>query len=185
MSADEVTDSRRVGRSLGADVQEVLSAKERKDIAVRIANVVDAMVERGKMPGAIRIPDTVGDITLNADLRAQQIVASVSIDAPKTGRAATRINWLLRQLKSTPPDIRLDSWGLRSRTSMADLLGNLRKDPALLVPIAKRDITSFTISLARPMGLKRAAGKKSFIDSVGSGVGSSSASTETTASSSD
>jgi hypothetical protein len=79
----------RLGRELGDDVQEVLAANERKDIAIRITNIVDTMVTRGLMLGGIRIPNTVGDITLRADLRAQQIVASVSIDAPKTGRSTT------------------------------------------------------------------------------------------------
>lgn len=156
----------RLGRKLGTDVQEVLAVKERKDIATRIANIVDAMVTRGLMPGAIRIPNTVGEIALSADLRAQQIVASVSIDAPKTGRATTRINWLLRQLKSTSSDVRLDSWGMRSRSSMSDLLGNVRKNRSLLIPVDNREIVSLTVSLTRPMGLKRSVGNRSFIDSV-------------------
>ena len=156
----------RLGRKLGTDVQGVLSAKERQDISFRIANIVDAMVTRGLMPGALRIPNTVGDIALRADLRAQQIVVSVSIDAPKTGRATTRINWLLRQLKSTSPDVRLDSWGMRSRSSMSDLLGNVRNNQSLLIPLDNREIVSFTVSLTRPMGLKRIVGKRSFIDSV-------------------
>ena len=156
----------RLGRKLGDDVQEVLAANERKDISIRIANIVEAMVTRGLMPGAIRIPNTVGDITFSADLRAQQIVASVSIDAPKTGRATTRINWLLRQLKATSPDVRLDSWGMRSRSSMSDLLGNVRNNQSLLIPVDNREIVSLTVSLTRPMGLKRSVGKGSFIDSV-------------------
>ena len=156
----------RLGRELGADVQEVLATKERNDISIRIANIVDAMVGRGLMPGAIRIPNTVGDITLNADLRAQQIVASVSVEAPKTGRATTKINWLLRQLRSTSSDVRLDSWGMRSRSSMSDLLGNVRNNQTLLIPVDNREIVSFTVSLTRPMGLKRLAGTRSFIDSV-------------------
>ena len=156
----------RLGRKLGTDVQEVLATKERSDLSIRIANIVDAMVTRGLMPGAIRIPNTVSDIALNADLRAQQIVASVSVEAPKAGRATTRISWLLRQLKSTSPDVRLDSWGMRSRSSMSELLGNVRKTQSLLVPIENREIVSFTVSLARPMGLKRSAGKRSFVDSV-------------------
>jgi len=156
----------RLGRKLGADVQEVLSAKERRDLSIRIANIVDAMVTRGLVAGAIRIPNTVSDIALRADLRSQQIVVSVSIDAPKTGRATTRINWLLRQLKSTSPDVRLDSWGMRSRSSMSDLLGNVRNDQSLLIPIDNREIVSFTVSLIRRMGLKRSVGKRSFIDSV-------------------
>jgi len=156
----------RLGRKLGTDVQEVLAGKERKDLSIRIANIVDAMVKQGLMPGAIRIPNTVGDITLNADLRAQQIVASVTVRAPKTGRPMTRINWLLRQLKTSSPNVRLDSWGTRSRTSMSDLLSSVRSNSKLLVPVDKREIMSFTVSLSKPMGLKRSSGKRSFIDSV-------------------
>jgi len=156
----------RLGRKLGDDVQEVLAAKERIDISIRIATIVEAMVTRGLMPGAIRIPNTVGDIAFSGDLRAQQIVASVSIDAPKTGRATTRVNWLLRQLKATSPDVRLDSWGMRSRSSMSDLLGNVRNNQSLLIPVDNREIVSLTVSLARSMGLKRLVGKGSFIDSV-------------------
>ncbi len=155
-----------LGRKLGTDVQEVLATKERNDISIRIANIVDAMVTRGLMPGAIRIPNTVGNIVLNADLRAQQIVASVSVEAPKTGRSTTRINWLIRQLKSTSPDVRLDSRSPRSRSSMSDLLGNVRKNQSLLVPIDNREIVSFSVSLTRPMGLKRSTGTRSFIGSV-------------------
>jgi len=156
----------RLGRKLGADVQEVLSRKERNDIAVRIDKIVDSMVSEGTMPGAIRIPDTIGDLELKADLRAQQIVASVSLNAPRQGRPMTRINWLLRQLKSSSPNVRIDSWGLRARSSMCDLLGNVRKKPDLLTPTDDREIVSFRVSLARSMGLKRSLGKRSFIESV-------------------
>ena len=156
----------RLGRKLGEDVQEVLATKERNDILVRIEKILDAMVTRGLMHGVLRIPHTVSDIAFHADLRAQQIVASVSVAAPKTGRATTRINWLLRQLKASSPEIRLDSWGERSRSSMSDLLGNVRRNQSVLVPADNREIVSFSVSLTRPMGLKRNAGKRSFIDSV-------------------
>lgn len=155
-----------LARKLGAKVQEILSSKEGKDIAVRITNIVDEMVTHGRMSGALRIENTVSNISIIADLRAQQIVASISLAAPKTGRATTKVNWLLRQLKSTSPSVRIDSWGKRSRTSMADLLGNVREKPELLNPVDDREIASFTVSLALPMGLKRLAGQKSFIDST-------------------
>jgi len=156
----------RIGRKLGTGVQEVLSSKERADLSIRISNIVDSMVTQGVMPGAIRIPDTVGDVSLKADLRAQQIVASISLKAPRSGRSTTRINWLLRQLKTAPSDVRLDSWGLRSRSSMSELLGNVRKKPDILTPVDNREIVVFTISLSRPMGVKRSTGNRSFIDSV-------------------
>ncbi len=156
----------RLGRQLGAGVEEMLSAKERDDIAVHLAGIIDEMVTRGVMTGEIRIPSTVGNIALKADLRAQQIVSSVSINAPRTGKTITRINWLLRQLKSAPPDIRLESWRARSRSSMSELLGNVRGNPSLLIPIDNRELVSFTVSLVRPMGLKRSDGQGSFIFSV-------------------
>lgn len=156
----------RFGRKLGADVQETLTTKERKDIGIRISNIVDTMVTKGVVSGIIRIPNTVSDITFTADLRSQQVITSVLLNAPKTGRAATRINWLLRQLKSTSPDVRLDCWGIRSRSSMSDLLGNVRTNQTLLVPVDNREIGSFMVSMSRPMGLKRASGKRSFVDSV-------------------
>lgn len=158
--------SLRLSRQLGANVQEVLSAKEKGDLSIRIDSVVDEMVSKGMMSGKLRIPNAVGDTVICADLRGQQVVASVSVSAPKSGRSTTRINWLLRQLKSSPDDVRIDSWGLRSRTSMSDLLGNVRHKQELLVPTDKRDIVQFTLSLSRPMGLKRSTGLRSFIDSV-------------------
>jgi hypothetical protein len=156
----------RLGRELGADVREVLTAKERNDIALRIATIVDSMVAKAILPAVIRIPNTVGDVILNADLRAQQIVASVNVEAPKSKRALTRINWLLRQLKHAPDNVRLDSWSKHARSSMSELLAKVRNNPSLLMPPENRELVSFSISMARPMGLKRSAGKKSFIDSV-------------------
>jgi hypothetical protein len=49
---------------------------------------------------------------------------------------------------------------------MSDLLGNVRNSQSLLIPIDNRELVSFTVSLARPMGRKRLVGKHSFIDSV-------------------
>ena len=134
------------GRKLGTAVQEILSGKERNDIGMRITNIVGSMVTKGIMPAIIRIPNTVGDISLNVDLRAQQVVASISVKAPATGRTTTRINWLLRQLNTAPARIRIDSWGQRSRTSMSDLLGSIRQKPNLLEPLDNRELISFTVS---------------------------------------
>ena len=156
----------RLGRELGADVQEVLAKKERSDIAVRISHIVDEMTTKGRMSGAISIPNTVGDIQLTADLRSQQIIASISTKAPEGKKSTTRINWILRQLKATAPKVRLDSRGVRSRSTMSDLLGNVRKNPKLLVPLDNREIASFIVSMTRPMGLNRSSGKRSFVDSV-------------------
>ena len=49
---------------------------------------------------------------------------------------------------------------------MSELLGNVRNNQSLLIPVDNREIVSLTVSLTRPMGLKRSVGKHSFIDSV-------------------
>ena len=49
---------------------------------------------------------------------------------------------------------------------MSDLLGNVRNNQSLLIPIDNRELVSFTVSLIRPMGMKRSVGKRSFVDSV-------------------
>jgi hypothetical protein len=53
-----------------------------------------------------------------------------------------------------------------SRSSMSDLLANVRDNPSLLLPNDNHELVSFTVSVIRTMGLKRAVGKRSFIDSV-------------------
>lgn len=156
----------RLGRELDADVEQVFTRKETADPTVRIANLVDGMVDRGVLDGAIQIPNTVGSITVTADLRSRQVITSVRVGAPKSGRPATRVNWLLRQLKNSPDDVRIDAYGVRSRTSMSDLLGDVRGDPSRLVPLDGRELATFVISLCRPMGLQRGAGPKTLIDSV-------------------
>ncbi len=154
-------------QKLGVDVKEVLATKERGNITVRIANIIDAMIREGRMLGVISIPNSVGNVELHVDLRSQQIVASVSIESSKEKRQATRVSWLIRQLKDAPPDLRVESRGLRSRSSMSELLQTAREKPDLLIPSDGHEIASFTVSMIRPMGLKAAAGKTgSFIESV-------------------
>ncbi len=137
-----------------------------RDILMRQVDVVGHRSLDATLPGTIRIPDTIGDISLAVDLRAQQVVCSVKLDAPKTGRSSTRINWLLRHLKNTPDSITLESKPARSQTTLADVLGNVRAKSELLIPHNNREIVSFTVSLSGQMGSMRAAGKRSFIDSV-------------------
>jgi hypothetical protein len=42
------------------------------------------------------VPATVAPIVVTADLRAGLIHCSVTVPAPREGRATTRVNWLLR-----------------------------------------------------------------------------------------
>lgn len=157
----------RLGRHLGTDVQPVLSRREREDLTFRAQVLRDALQSDGVLDGGLRIPNTAGPISIRADLRARQLIATFKVDAPKTGRARTRVNWLVRQLADAPGTVRLDAEAAHSRgKSRSALLDAVRADPDVLVEDPHKDLRSFTIAMVAPMGLKRGSGKGAFVDSL-------------------
>ncbi len=156
-----------LGRTLGAEVTTALSRKELADPAVRAQGLVSSLVSDGRLSGAIRIPDTVGSLVVTADLRARTITCHVDIDAPREGRPATRVKWLVRQLKNAPDSVRIEAFVAHGRgAGAAELLRAVREDPALLVVDPKKELRSFRVAMSAPMGAKRGRGRGGFIDSV-------------------
>ncbi len=160
----------RLERDLGTGVQQSLSRKEQADPTLRTQTLRADLVQRGVLSGAIRIPSTVGDLEIEADLRTGRITISVDVTAPADGRAATRVNWLTRQLQEAPDSIRLDSYAHLARASMSELLKSVRADPGLLFADPKADIRRFQVSAVSQMGSKRGVGRGTFIDSVLSAI---------------
>jgi hypothetical protein len=159
--------SMQLGRKLGREVLTTLSRRERDDPAIRIQQQSCSLAESGLLTGSLRIPDTAGSLDIAADLRAGRVSCTIAVDAPREGKPLTRVNWLLRQLKDAPDDVRIDVFVVRSRgTSRSELLGKVRTDPSLLVDDAKREIRSFTLTRSRPAGAKRGQGKGSFVGST-------------------
>lgn len=159
--------SLQLGRRLGAEVTPVVSRKELAEPAIRSSALAASLVETGTLCGEIRIPDTVGNLVVTADLRARSLTCHVDIEAPKEGRPKTRVNWLLRQLKEAPGHIRVEVFSARSRgAGAADLLAAAREDPMRLLPDPAREPRSFRVALSAPMGTKRGRGRGSFIDAV-------------------
>lgn len=156
-----------LGRRLGADVRHQLPRKEQTDPAVRQASLAASLVENGILSGDIRIPDTVGDITVTADLRAKRVVCHVDVDAPKTGRNKTRVNWIVRQLKTAPGGLRLEAYTPHQRGhGSAELLERVREEPDVLVTNGEKEINRFRIAQLSKMGTKRGTGTGAFIDTI-------------------
>ena len=102
-----------------------------------------------------------------ADLRASTITCHVNVDAPKEGRATTRVNWLVRQLKNAPDSTRVEAFANHSRgSSAAELLATARENPASLALDATKQLRAFRVAATKPLGKKRGRGRGSFIDSV-------------------
>lgn len=157
----------RLGRQLGTPVQPVLSRRESAEPSVRAQALATSLANTGALTGQLRIPNTIGAITLAADLRASRVSAEVEVDAPREGRPLTRANWLLRQLKNAPAEVRIDTFAVHGRGATASaLLRDAREQPQLLLPEDKRDIRAFRLVLAGSAGSKRGRAQGSFIGSV-------------------
>ncbi len=162
--------SLRLGRQLGTEVVPLLSRKEQADPSVRSQSLVTSLTSQGTLSGAIRIPEAVGPIVVTTDLRAGSVTCHVDIDAPKDGRATTRINWIVRQLRAAPPTTRLEAFAAYGRSSTAELLGTVRDNPSVLVADPAREIRSFRVALDQQLGVKRGKGKGGYVDSVRTSV---------------
>ena len=156
-----------LGRELGADVQQVLSRKDRSDPRVRQAASLRSLIDDGVLSCTLRVPDTVSDIDIIADLRARTVAARLTVEAPREGRSLTRINWLMRQLRSAPQNVRIDSSFEGSRQTTSELLGSLADESKLaLLDDTKLAPKRFTVALTHEMGIKRGKGQGTFIESV-------------------
>ena len=157
----------RLSRQLGVTVQPVLSRAELADPSARRLAQAAQLVSSGRLTGGLRIPNAIAPVQLTVDLRASQVSASLTFPAPAEGRQLTRVNWLIRQLKDAPDEVRIDAVTAWSRgDGTAELLKTLRVDPSLLVADPKRDIRNFTLTMSKVAGTKRGQGRGSFVGGV-------------------
>ncbi len=147
-----------LSQDLGREVQ------VRRRRGTDVDATVKGLAETGMLSASLRVPDAVGPISVEADLRTQRVTTSVAVDGPQEGRPLTRINWMLRQLREAPDDLRLDVSFANMRETTSALLGAVRDEPQqLLAGDPKREPRAFSLALARPMGTKRGKGERSFV----------------------
>ena len=157
----------RLSAKLGVEAREVAPKLAKVDSKKHLANETNLLLNRGSLEGQISIPNTVSSLLIKADIRAGQVICSATVQAPNEGRNLTRVNWLLRQLKNSPSDIRIETNVKRSSTATnIELLGKSIADPGILVPTDGREISTFTIAWTSKMGTKRGDDSGSFIYSV-------------------
>ncbi len=162
-----------LGRQLGTEAMPVLSRRELADPSLRAQALTQTLTQSGQLVGSIRIPGTVGPMSITADLRAGTLTCHVDLDAPKEGRPATRVNWLIRQLKNAPEVARIECYLAHGRgSSSAELLHTVRESPTVLVTDAAKEIRTFRVAMTMTstLGTKRGRGRGSFIESVLTGV---------------
>jgi hypothetical protein len=132
---------------------------------VRSQSLVTQLTTTGTLTGGIKIPGTVSALSVTAD--AGQVICHVDVDAPRTGRQTTRVNWLVRQLKDAPDNTRVEAFAMHARgPGAAELLHRVRQDPAVLITDPSKDLRAFRVAQSSPAGTKRGSGRGAFIDSL-------------------
>lgn len=152
-----------LSQELGVDVKHLKPRS--KNAAERVAEVTRELAESGTLSRAIRVPEAVGPITISADLRARLVATSVEIEAPKNKkRPKAKVNWMLRQLKDAPDDLRVDVRFASTRKTASELLADCRDDPEglLLRDDPGREPRAFILARSQPMGKKAGLDRGSF-----------------------
>jgi hypothetical protein len=152
-----------LSQDLGHDVAPVRARNQQQ--AARVDELVRELASDGALSGALRVPDAVGPLAIFVDMRARQITTSVRIEAPAEGRPASRINWLLRQLRSAPSTLRIDLSFANTRETTSALLAEALEFPQRLrhPTDPRREPRRFVLAMTQPMGLQRGKGQGSFV----------------------
>lgn len=152
-----------LSQDLGREVMPVRPRKQ--SLTERSDGHLKRLTGDGVLSGEMRVPDAAGTITVDANLRTQQVTTSTRLDAPREGRPATRVNWLLRQLTQTKEGLRLTSAFAGTRDTSSVLLGEAREDSGRLLNAAdpRREIRAFEVAMTRTLGAKNGRTKGSFV----------------------
>ena len=150
-------------QTLGSNVQPVYPRNS--SASDRLTDAVQLLGRHQRLEATVKVPDAVGPIKVVADLESRLVTTSVRVAAPKDGYPKTRINWLLRQLKDAPDDLRVTVSFPRLRTKTSLLLSDARPDAAalLLGSDKKKPPVSFDVALVKGMGRKRGKTRGSFV----------------------
>jgi hypothetical protein len=126
---------------------------------------VRSLVDQGRLSATIRVPNAAGPVDLEADMRSRRFRTSVSVAAPKDGRPTTRINWILRQVAAAKDDVLLEVRYPNQKEPTSTTLKDARARPdrLLYAPDVKRDPSSFRLTVARDLGMKRGRLAGSFV----------------------
>jgi len=156
-----------LSRELGTGVRPMVPQAQLRDPAKYLQQAVNDFASTGQLQGAVRVPGAVAPIKISADLRAGLIRCAVIVPAPREGRPATRANWLVRQLKTAPAQLCIQTSTAWQRVQgQARTLDEVRSDPKSLIEDPAHELRSFTLSLSSNAGPARGQGRGSFVDSV-------------------
>ena len=157
----------KLGAKIGSEVQEVIPRAHRDDARQRNRAFVESLCDAGTLAGTLRVPDTIADITVTADLRARLVATSVVFDAPRDRGARARVTWVTRQLRDSEGSLIIETYVRGARAPVAATLEQLLQDPKAALGDSRKDVVRFRVLWRSEMGQgRRSARKPGFIDGI-------------------
>ena len=152
---------------LGTEVSIVTKREHKRDPDKRKRDLLAQLAQEYQLDGTLRVPGAAADIQLSANLRARRVRCSVTLQAPASGRATTRINWLVRQLGGAPQEVQVTA-GFRGRRSTSEMIGRIREHSKCLLDHSdpQNRPVRFTVALERDMEIKGGRGRGSFVAGI-------------------
>jgi stress response protein SCP2 len=152
----------RLTGELGTEVVVLGKRKLGGDTEAQFRAQAESLARDACLQATLKVPGAVAPVSVYADLRTMRLDVSIKLEAPKEGRALSKVNWLLRQLADAPGDLRVVA--LNGSDEARELLGDIRKDPKAFAAALEPERFSLTLNTA--LGPKRGVGRGGFITSV-------------------
>ncbi|MBN9107437.1 MAG: TerD family protein [Pseudonocardia sp.] len=156
--------------TLGVTVTPVQPRRLARDHAARAQAAAAELAGAGTLSATLRVPGASGNIGVAADLRTGQVRTSITIDAPRDGGGARRVNWIVRQLPEAPETLTVEALFARRDQTACETLRDIRADSGVLLTDPGGEIKSFRLTATTPMGTKRNGVRKAFVPSVNDAV---------------
>jgi hypothetical protein len=152
---------------IGGDVDPVYP-RGQTDAKTRANALVESLCTDGRLSGALRIPNTAGDLVVEADLRSRRLVASLDVAAPQDKGAKGRVTWLVNQLDEASGRLVIESYARHSRLPSMATLDETREDRLAPLDEERREPHRFRLVHRAEMGMGRSTGQRSpgFITTV-------------------
>jgi hypothetical protein len=154
-------------RTLRSRVRQKLSRLHASDPAARVAADAERLAKDHILELALEIPDAADALEVQADLVRRCLIASMTLEAPDTRRASSRVNWLVKQLaKSDPADIHIEAQMPGRAPAVRTTLAQLRTDSAFVDQAFGATLpTCFKVMMVRDIA-GRFSGNRTFIEEL-------------------
>ncbi|MFD7731988.1 TerD family protein [Kitasatospora phosalacinea] len=160
-----------LGGELGVKVAPVQRARRGEEVGARRAALAEQLCDDGRLCAEIRIEDTIGNVSVIADLKLGKLRTSIEYPAPEEGYPLSWAKRLVRQLATAPADLHVETLTDGAGPGPRGTLERLRPEPGDLLPKGgTARITGFRLTLVKSVGTTRGNAESGFIRTVDGAV---------------